>query len=75
MVDQRAGAQVAHARLHEGPEVSRRTVLRPVNREEFVVVLDDHAGSEIVGVHRSTFKELGMGLRSREETPVQHEPE
>src|SRR5208337_2455003 len=63
VIDERAGAQVAHAGLNESTQVTRRAVLGLVNGEEFAVVSDDHTWPHIVGIHERSFEWNGMGLK------------
>jgi len=65
VVDDRAGAQILHARLHGAPLVSGCAVLRAVDGVQIAFVLDDHAGAEKCGfnaAHSCARPELGREL-------------
>jgi hypothetical protein len=64
MVGQRARAQVAHTGLDESAQIAGSAMLGLVDREEFIVVPDDHSGPEIIRVHNRSFILLGVGLRT-----------
>src|SRR4029077_5138636 len=59
-----AGAQVAQLGLDEGAQVARRTVLDAEHGMQIVVVLDDHAGTELGGRNRHAADCLLERLRS-----------
>src|SRR5208282_3332594 len=70
VVSQSAGAQIAHFGLHECPQVAGGTVLSLVNGKKFVVVPDDHSGSEIIRIHSYSFVLLMVGLKTGWRTGV-----
>src|SRR6185437_627617 len=47
VIDDRAGAQAAHFRLHGATLVSRRPVLDAENGVKVALVLNDHAGTQL----------------------------
>ncbi len=50
VIDDRAGFEILHARLHGTAFVAGRAVIDAKNREKLALVLDDHAGAKLCGL-------------------------
>ncbi len=59
-----AGTQVAQLGLDEGAQVAGRAVLDPEHGVQIIVVLDDHAGTQLGGGNRHATDNLLRKLRS-----------
>ena len=49
VIDDRAGLEILHARLHRAALVAGRAVIDAENGEKLARVLDDHAGAKLCG--------------------------